>query len=109
MSKAHGSKGVVIVEVKTEHRLTEVEERSKSNTHRLDKIEKRQDDLEKLATSVEKIAIREESLENDVKEIKNDVKDIKGVPAKRWETVVTVGLTAIVSAIVGFILAKFGF
>lgn len=97
------------MDVKMEHRITEVEERSKSNTHRIDKIEKRQDDLEKLATSVEKIAIREESLENDVKEIKNDVKDIKGVPAKRWETVVTVGLTAIVSAIVGFILAKIGF
>ena len=97
------------MEIKLEHRLTEVEERSKSNTHRLEKVEKRQDNLEKLATSVEKIAIREESLENDVKEIKNDVKDIKGVPAKRWETVVTVGLTAIISAVVGFILAKFGF
>lgn len=94
------------MEIQNEHRLTELEERSKSNTKRIDKIEKRQDNLEKLASSVEKIAIREESLENDVKEIKNDVKDIKSVPTKRWETVVTVGLTAIVSAIVGFIISE---
>jgi outer membrane murein-binding lipoprotein Lpp len=96
----------MILQIQNEHRLTEVEERSKSNTHRIDKIEKRQDDLEKLATSVEKIAIREEGLENDVKEIKSDVKSLKDIPAKRWETVITVGLTAIISALVGFIIAK---
>ena len=35
-----------------EKRLTEVEERSKSNSHRLDDVEKRQDDLEELVSTV---------------------------------------------------------
>ena len=35
-----------------EHRLTEVEQRSKSNTKRLDEVEARQNDLDKLTTSV---------------------------------------------------------
>lgn len=91
-----------------EHRLTEVEERSKSNTHRLDKVEKRQDNLEKLAVSVEKIAIREENVENDVKEIKCDVKSLTSKPAKRWDSLINQIITIIVAAIAGFILAKIG-
>lgn len=38
-------------ETEFEHRLTETEERCKSNTHRLDNAEKRQDALDKLAES----------------------------------------------------------
>lgn len=91
-----------------EHRLTEVEERSKSNTHRIGKIEERQDNLEKLAISVEKIAIREENVEKDVKEIKSDVKCLTSKPAKRWDSLISQIITILVAAIVGFILAKIG-
>ena len=57
------------MEIKIEHRLTEVEERSKSNTHRLDELEKRQDNLDDLVSTVKVLAVREENVENDVKEI----------------------------------------
>lgn len=91
-----------------EHRLTEVEERSKSNTHRIGKIEERQDNLEKLAISVEKIAIREENVEKDVKEIKSDVKCLTSKPAKKWDNLINQIIAIVVAAIVGFILAKIG-
>lgn len=39
-------------ETEFEHRLTETEERCKSNTHRLDNAEKRQNALDKLAESI---------------------------------------------------------
>ena len=45
-----------------EHRLTEVEARSKSNVHRLDEVEKRQDNLDKLASSVAVLAEREQNV-----------------------------------------------
>ena len=96
------------MEIKIEHRLTEVESRSKSNSHRIDEIEKRQDDLEKLAISVEKIAIREENVEKDVKEIKSDVKSLTDKPAKRWDALVSQIIGIVAAAVVGFILAKFG-
>lgn len=92
-----------------EHRLTEVEERSKSNTKRLDEMKKRQDDLEELTSTVKVLAIREENVENDVKEIKSDVKSLTSKPGKRWDSLVTQLITIVVAAIAGFILAKLGF
>ncbi len=93
----------------TEHRLTEVEERSKSNTHRIDVLEKKQDNLDKLVGAVEILADREKRVEGDVKEIKDDVKSIKDKPAKRWESLITQIISILVAAIAGFIIAKLGF
>jgi len=91
-----------------EHRLTEVEARSKSNTHRLDDVEKRQADLEELTTTVKVLAIREEAVEADVKEIKTDVKTLTDKPGQRWEKVVEIILTVAVGGVVGYILARMG-
>ena len=91
-----------------EHRLTTVEDRSKSNTHRLDEMEKRQDDLDELVSTVKVLAVREEAVENDVKEIKSDVKTLAGKPGQRWEGLVNQIITILVAAIAGFILAKIG-
>lgn len=91
-----------------EHRLTEVEDRAKSNQHRLDEMEKRQDDLDELVSTVKVLAVREENVENDVKEIKNDVKSLTNKPGQRWEKIVETIITVAVGAIVGFILAKIG-
>ena len=91
-----------------EHRMTVVEDRSKSNTHRLDELEKRQDDLDELVGTVKVLAVREENVENDVKEIKNDVKTLTSKPAQRWDNLVSQIITIIIAAVAGFILAKFG-
>lgn len=91
-----------------EHRLTEVEGRSKSNTHRLDEMEKRQDNLDELVGTVKVLAVREENVENDVKEIKSDVKSLTSKPAQRWENMVSQIITIIIAAVAGFILAKIG-
>ena len=96
------------MEINIEHRLTEVEARSKSNTKRLDDMEKRQDDLDELVSVVKVLAVREENVENDVKEIKNDVKSLTSKPAKRWDSLVNQLITIVVAAVAGFILAKFG-
>ena len=91
-----------------EHRLTEVEELTKSNTHRIDDLERRQDNLDELVSTVKVLAVREENVESDVKEIKTDVKNLADKPAKRWESLVGTVLTTIVAAVVGFLLAKLG-
>ena len=91
-----------------ERRLTEVEQRSKSNEHRLEDLEKRQDNLDELVGTVKVLAVREESVENDVKEIKNDVKSLTQKPAQRWENVVSESIKLLVVAVIGFLLAKVG-
>lgn len=96
------------MEVTIEHRLTEVEERSKSNQYRITEVEKRQDNLDKLIGTVEVLASREARVENDVREIKSDVKNLAGKPAQRWESLVNQIITIVAAAVVGFILAKMG-
>ena len=91
-----------------EKRLTEVEERSKSNQHRLDDLEKRQDNFDNLISSVRVLADREERVESDVKEIKDDVKTLTSKPAKRWDNVIDKIIMTLVAAVVGFVLARFG-
>ena len=91
------------MEKEFEHRLTAVEDRSKSNQHRLEKVEQKQDELGELVSSVKILAEREENVENDVKEIKADVKALNNKPAKRWEKVIEL----IIAAVVGYFFAKF--
>lgn len=91
-----------------EKRLTEVEDRAKSNSRRLDDMEKRQDNLDELVGTVKVLAVREENVENDVKEIKSDVKSLTNKPAQKWEGFVDKVFFTIVGAIVGFILVKLG-
>lgn len=96
------------MDIEIEHRLTEVEQRSKSNTHRLTELEKRQDDLDELVSVVKVLAVREEQVESDVKEIKNDVKSLTNKPAQRWDSLVDKIVWAVVGAVVAFLLAKVG-
>lgn len=96
----------MILEKEIEHRLTAVEDRSKSNQHRLDKVEKRQDEFGELVSSVKVLAEREQNVENDVKEIKDDVKSLTNKPAKRWDKLIELIIAAIVSGVAGFVLAK---
>lgn len=91
-----------------EHRLTTVEDRSKSNAKRLEEVEKRQDNLDELVSTVKVLAIREENVESDVKEIKSDVKSLKDLPGKRWNAVVEKVLLIVVGMIATFLLTKLG-
>lgn len=97
------------MDLEHEKRLTEVESRSKSNAHRLDEVERKQDDLSELVGTVKVLATKEAQVEADVKEIKDDVKILTSKPAKKWETMISEGIKIFVAAILGFILARFGF
>ena len=97
------------MDLEHEERLSKVEERAKSNTRRIEDIEVRQDNLDKLVSTVEVLATREQRVESDVKEIKCDVKSLANKPAQRWDSMVEKIILTIVAAIVGFVLAHFGF
>lgn len=96
------------MDLQHEKRLTECEERAKSNSHRLDKVEERQDELQELTSSVKALAVREENVEADVKEIKGDVKTLTEKPGKRWESIAEKAIIAAITAVIGFLAGKFG-
>lgn len=96
------------MDIKYEHRITEVEERSKTNERRIEEVEKRQDDLDELVSTVKILALREENVESDVKEIKNDVKNLTNKPAQRWDSLVDKVIWAVAGAVVAFMLSQIG-
>lgn len=96
------------MDMEHERRLTEVEERSKSNKHRLDDMERRQDDLDELVSTVKVLAVREENVENDVKEIKSDVKSLAAKPAQRWDNLMDKIIAVVAGGVIGFILTQVG-
>lgn len=97
------------MDMEHEKRLTQVEERAKSNSNRLNEVEKRQDNLDELIGTVKVLAVREENVESNVKEIKSDVKSLTDKSGKRWDSLVDKILLTIAAAVVGFFLAQFGF
>lgn len=98
-------------QVEYERRLTEVEQRSKSNTKRIDELAEDQKSLQSLVSSVNALAtkqevmtVKQETMNEGMEEIKSDVKSLKAVPAKRWENLVAI----LISVVVGFLFAKAG-
>ena len=88
--------------------LTETEQRSKSNCHRIDKVEEKLACNEKLLSSIHGMVQRQNTMDEDIKEIKADVKTLTSKPAKRWESVIEKVILAVVAAVVGVALAHLG-
>lgn len=91
-----------------EHRLTEIEERSKSNTKRIDKLEETTEAINRMAVSIERMAMKQDTMNGSIVKLNADVAELKAEPGKRWKFVVEKVIYIIVAAIVGFVLAKVG-
>ena len=89
-------------------KLTEVEARCKSNTHRLDNVEKRQNALDKLAESIGRMDERQNAMDTDVKEIKADVKTITQKSVERWDGIVDKALWLLIGAALAALFAQGG-
>ena len=96
------------MDLEHEKRLTETEQRSKSNTKRLDVVEKWQADFGDLISTVKVLADREARVEADVGEIKETVQEIKEKPSKRWEGVVTNAICTVIGIVIAYIFMKLG-
>lgn len=89
-------------------RLTAVEERSKSNTHRIDELYKKQEEMIETIKTVAVMASEQKHIKADVSEIKSDVKKLMGRDGRRWEMVVEKVILLAVAAMVGYVLLKIG-
>lgn len=88
--------------------ISAVEQRGKSNSHRLDALEKQTEALNTLATSVAVMAEKVEATGEKVDGLCTDVQELKAEPGKRWKSVVERVIYIIVAAVVGYILARLG-
>ena len=88
--------------------LAETSARSKSNQHRLDRVEKRQNELGELVSSVSAIATEQTAMRDNITEIKTDIKEIKEKPVKRWDSVVDKVLMTFLGGLILYIMSKIG-
>ena len=93
-------------------KLAEVDARSKSNTHRIDALEKTQEVLNKLATAVEVMATEQKHQTTAMQEIKADVakldakvETIEQKPGKRWDGIVEKFVAGLVGAVAAIVVA----
>lgn len=91
-----------------EVKVAEIDQISKSNTHRLDELEGKYDVLNRLATAVEVLATKQDSMEKSINGLTSKVDTLESVPRKRWEGLVEKIIYLIAAAIVGYALAKMG-
>ena len=89
-------------------KLAEVDQRVRSNTRRIEKLEEVQDEIRSLATSTAVMAQRLGEVENHVDEIKSSVKTLEAKPGNRWENFVEKLIWLVVGGVVAAVLAQAG-
>lgn len=72
-------------EVDIEHRLTENEQRSKSNTYRLNKLEPIVNEIHTMSETMVRLVSEVQHTNENVAEIKDKVETMEQEPAKRWK------------------------
>ena len=88
--------------------IVEVEQRSKSNTKRIDSLERNTEALTDLVIVVKEMNVKQDYTIKKVDKIDSRVSKIEEQPAKRWNRIVEKALTVIVGAILGFVISKLG-
>lgn len=89
-----------------ELRLAETEQRARSNTRRIDRLEARQDETDKLVAAMASLRSEQSYIKQDVAEIKDDVKQLALKPARRWESVVEQAILCLLSAVIAMLLGR---
>ncbi len=89
-------------------KLQEIEDRSKSNLKRLDKLESKVEDIHNLTISVKEIANETKLMREDMNKIDKRVIAIEEKPSKRIEQIISYILSALICGLVGYFLAKIG-
>lgn len=98
-----------------ESRFAAIEQRCKSNSHRLELVEKQQEAIHSLAASLQVMAAEQKHQTQTINTVREDVSrlDVKVdalemKPAKRWESLVEKLVWGVVGAVLAFLLARIG-
>ena len=89
-------------------KLAEVDQRARSNTRRIDKLEQSTDALTRLATSVEVMATKQDTMADTLDRLDGKVETLEAEPGKRWKFVVEKAVYIIVAAVMGDVMARAG-
>lgn len=101
--------------IDVENRLTSLEQRCKSNGHRLEHLEKQQEAIHSLAASIQVMAAEQKHQTEAINTVREDVSRLDGKvdalemkPGKRWEGLVDKLIWGVAGGILAFLLARAG-
>lgn len=101
--------GDKIKDDKIYERLTSIEERHKSNTCRIEHLEKETKNINGIVVSIKEIALEIKYMRKDMVDVIARLKELENVPKNRWNDMIKIILTVIITTLTTFILIKLGF
>ena len=88
--------------------LTEVDQRSRSNTHRLDRLEAATEALNKLAVSVEVMGTNLSNMDKTIQKLDKKMEEQEAKPGKRWDELVKTVIGIVVGALLALAFTQAG-
>ena len=85
-------------------RIVEVEQRCKSNTHRINTMEENQKVIQDMTASIRELAVEMKNMKEDQSEIFERLATIERKPADRLNTIITAIISAVSGAVIGVML-----
>lgn len=95
-------------QIQYEHRLTEVENRSKSNTHRLDEVENTLKENTDLIVSIKELALETKHMREDLNETIQRLDKLESKDGDKWSKFKWLIVTGLVTLILGYLAASIG-
>lgn len=89
-------------------KLAEVEQRARSNTRRIETLERGQEMLGRLTTSVEVMVQEQRHIRENVSELSEKLDTMEQKPLRRYEAVAEKVLLVVASALITWVLARLG-
>lgn len=97
-----------INEIEITKELTNHDENLKSLKRRMDKVEEQSKAINNLAMSVKELAINMNTMNEKQEEQGKRLAELEAKPARRWEQIVSLIITTIVGALLGYLLSRLG-
>lgn len=94
--------------IELDERTTRHTEQLKTAFNQISEAKNIAEGVHKLATTVELLVHELKSTNEKVDKISGEIEEIKEKPAKRWDSVTTVAITAIVTAVITYFLTQLG-
>lgn len=91
-----------------DERVTRHTEQIKTCFNQIEETRSMAESVHKLATTVEILALELKATNKKMDKLTQEVEEIKEKPAKRWDNVVGVFITAVATAIITFLLTRLG-
>ena len=91
-----------------DERITRHTEQIKTCFNRIGDLTTITESVQKLAISVELLAHEQKDIGKKVDGLSTDLEEIKHRPGRRWESIVSVAITVVVTAMVTYALARAG-